>query len=554
MEPRTALEMRSFLQDFATLSTNREIGNQRMSAAAARNDGRLSPVVTLGAVSVNVGADAVIGEKPSQDFPDALRAYRIRQGLSLAALARRAGVDKATLSRWESGAGRPRVPELTAVLEALAVPPAHHPAFFASLDRIRGLRALRGEDNSESLRQRNGTTVQQTATRTAPAMLPPVPCGGDLLRAMRLRNGRTQEEVATNLGVAVSTVHRWERSEVWPDSATLHTLCHLLGAHPAEIAALTRGRFALSADLPNDFLRPLSRVEAIETLFQRVYRLVTRRSLEPDDEALDDLRYLVLEGQVWSLAARTDSPAAHLLLSHLYARRAESLIHRYREVESLRYAERALECASSLPSRLRGPFDWENLWQYSPESLAVVFRAAALARLGSQKGRGADASRAAYRRAARLLLDHAGPLSAPNLEMRAALVSRAANFMALAGDGKAAESLAWEAHGLSRPCDPLSVVRFRQRDIARVYLCLGRAADAAPLVEELVATEPSIVTTGVQIDDLLLQAEVCLKLGGTHLGQAQTALMAARSAAKAGNVTFHQRRMDALTATLARHG
>ncbi len=51
-----------------------------------------------------------------------IRLLRERRGLSLAELARRAGLAKQTLSRLEQGSGNPTVDTLFAIAEALRVP------------------------------------------------------------------------------------------------------------------------------------------------------------------------------------------------------------------------------------------------------------------------------------------------------------------------------------------------------------------------------------------------------------------------------------------------
>src|SRR5688572_1766966 len=94
-----------------------------------------------------------------------LREWRTSRGLSLGGLALKASVGKATLSRWESGASRPRIAELEAVLDALRSSPAQR------LEALAGIEAPRAAQR----------------LRAAPAGGPPV--RGDLLRAMRLRRG-----------------------------------------------------------------------------------------------------------------------------------------------------------------------------------------------------------------------------------------------------------------------------------------------------------------------------------------------------------------------------
>ena len=59
---------------------------------------------------------------PLEVIAASLRAERRRAGLSLAEVARRAGIAKSTLSQLESGSGNPSIETLWAISTALDVP------------------------------------------------------------------------------------------------------------------------------------------------------------------------------------------------------------------------------------------------------------------------------------------------------------------------------------------------------------------------------------------------------------------------------------------------
>ena len=68
----------------------------------------------------------------SGTFPETLRAYRRRAGLSQLALATRAGLDSTTVNRWESGARQPTREHVFAVAVALNLSPRDTDRLLAS--------------------------------------------------------------------------------------------------------------------------------------------------------------------------------------------------------------------------------------------------------------------------------------------------------------------------------------------------------------------------------------------------------------------------------------
>src|SRR5579862_2029450 len=104
-----------------------------------------------------------------------IREMRTAGGWTLGRLAQKAGVSKATLSQWESGARQPRIVELEAVLETLDASLPQRAQGLAHIEAPRALRRLRNAEET--------------------AGLGPPPTAGDLLHAMRLRRGYTQEQV-----------------------------------------------------------------------------------------------------------------------------------------------------------------------------------------------------------------------------------------------------------------------------------------------------------------------------------------------------------------------
>ena len=211
---------------------------------------------------------------------DFLQQARRERGLSLGKLAAKVGVNRSTLSRWESGKTVPRPHELAATCVALDLPVSALDSFQESLGRA---------------------PVATDSDDTRP------PVSGDLLRALRFRHHWTLSETARAANVPVSVLTKWENGDMWPDASRLHTLCFALGASPEETAILTNGRF-----LPSLLPPRLSDLDALDCLETQRTRVQTQMDDGQNDAA--ELGLLLLEQDAWRLSRRV--AAAHTVLLH----------------------------------------------------------------------------------------------------------------------------------------------------------------------------------------------------------------------------------------------
>ncbi len=241
-----------------------------------------------------------------------LRQMRASRGLSLRQLAQASRVNPSTLSRWEADITCPRVYELEAVLTALRASDSERARAWQQLNAPRG--------------------VQVIATKPMSGVLPvgAAPIGGELLKAMRWRRGWTLEQVALQLGVTVSTVSRWERSERWPSEEQLSRLCCMLGASEAEHTALQSGRGVL-----NWLPFPVASALDLAALLEAVR--ANQMGVEP---ALMELVYLCIEGRVWQLVGLGKAQVG--LLLDAYAYHCSWLVEQARIQEAQLPASRAL--------------------------------------------------------------------------------------------------------------------------------------------------------------------------------------------------------------------
>lgn len=150
-----------------------------------------------------------------------LRDLRQRRRLTLGRLSLLSGVHKATLSRWESGAFLPRIPELKRVLTALDATDDERAACLRLLDVPR---AIHAEEDEPAGRLRISL--------------------GDMLFGLRQRVHRTQQEVARAAGISRSLYAQWENDAGRPSDAQLHRIGFALGATAEEIVGISQVIFS----------------------------------------------------------------------------------------------------------------------------------------------------------------------------------------------------------------------------------------------------------------------------------------------------------------------
>lgn len=235
----------------------------------------------------------------STTLPLLLRETREQAGLSLGKLTARSGVNKATLSRWEKDQSAPRVPELTAVLDALEVANGGRGRFWTAIGQPRTVAVLRREVD-------------------APILHP-----GDYLRALRSRAGKTQGEVAREMDITPSKVGKWERGELLARGSEAHAFCHACGASADEAAFLT------VAVLPNNEVVLPDR----EMVFQRLYNVALK-----SPKAGRDIKFLALSAQMESLMMLGKADIKDL--AAVWGRHVESLNYMGRFDEALPVAHR----------------------------------------------------------------------------------------------------------------------------------------------------------------------------------------------------------------------
>jgi len=141
-----------------------------------------------------------------------LREQRETRGLSLRQASFQAQLAPSTLSRWESGTTVPRVPELEGLLRALGVDGEDVLRILVSLNAPRAVKAVRSATDPSSV----------------------APSGGALLHALRSKARLSLADVAHALGVAASTVSRWEASTAHPSPQAAEALLDLVQATTEE--------------------------------------------------------------------------------------------------------------------------------------------------------------------------------------------------------------------------------------------------------------------------------------------------------------------------------
>jgi transcriptional regulator with XRE-family HTH domain len=414
-------------------------------------------------------------------IPGALAAYlrQLRQsrGQSLAALAARSGVNERSLSRWENGAARPRLPELDQALRALGASPSEQA-------RARGLAGA----------ARARVWQQREAAAGAAALLgePAIPPGpGALLRALRHRRGLSLAETASRLRLRPSSVSRWERSEMLPETDHLEALLGLLEARPEEREAL---RAALAGAGPlagwTAAEEPLT-LEALQGEFTRL----SRHEMWQEAGGLLDLGFVSLEAQLWSLALHEgpEGAPARSLLARACAYHAFWLSNAGRLGEA---APLAWRCR-----RLCEPD--------GPESHAYLIATIISARWAAAGG---VESRARARR----YLESALPWER-HPDLQAWAMSKLGHCLMQRGDADGALHLAREGRALAGRYDA-GEAWHRKLNLVELLLQADRGAAAL----DCLATDPQLgVTPGERTREALLWAAAHLAVGDRREAQAQ---------------------------------
>lgn len=188
---------------------------------------------------------------------------RLALGLSAVEAARRAGLSRSALHRWESGENAPPAEALSGLLAALEVD---------GRDRARLLTIVAPR----------GAHRELSATPLGAPIHP-----GHALKALRARRGLTQSALAAALGVTQGTVARWETGSKAPSEEALARALAALGAGGEGAAWLSSAAF--------DSHVPLRDPEEA---------LAVARSLAPTYDRADPVPLMALERELWELAAR----------------------------------------------------------------------------------------------------------------------------------------------------------------------------------------------------------------------------------------------------------
>jgi transcriptional regulator with XRE-family HTH domain len=418
-------------------------------------------------------------------FGTHLRELRVARGLSLNRLARQAGIGAATLSRWESGAAQPRLPELEAALSALGATTAQKRKALARLDAPRALRRLRQE-------------MKQSAERNP--LLPP--SAGGLLRALRLRRGLTQARAAAQTGVAQSTLARWERGDLWPSTTDLHRLCFALGAREAELIALTCCPETLAPPLDD---APLSLEEA-RAWIQRI--IGQEQDREPSE--LVELHFWQMTARLWPLYTAWGEDG-RIFLAEAYARHAQWLIG----------TDFGVERPPAVPRRVEALHHCEQslavLQRTSPPTLMATLTQARLAvypasNVRPETGIALLRGWAGYR----LVPSDAWTEEGLPPEFAAWLLRDLAEYMALQGRTEEALRLSQKSSQIASLSSNTAEKRLRDTDRAEQLLRAGKPGEALETLPPLTSSESFRAASW----QALLRAEALFQTGQRQEAQA----------------------------------
>lgn len=163
--------------------------------------------------------------------------------------------------------------------------------------------------------------------------MPLAPCGGALLRALRRKSRLSLVEVALRLGVAASTISRWEASVSHPAPEMTEALLNLLNATPEERVCLAASGVAkIKAERP-----------AFDAAYYRSELDKVEASLRHGGSDGAELRLLQLQSLLWWSLREPEARDLWRRAHGLYARYL-ALWERY--PEAISQAEIVLEAES----------------------------------------------------------------------------------------------------------------------------------------------------------------------------------------------------------------
>ena len=371
-----------------------------------------------------------------------LRQIRCARHLTQAQVARRSGIGRVTLNRWEKGEQQPHKQTLEILLKALST----------SLEEQQQACSLL------SAPSRRPETHALIVRLGEPSGIGPMPHVGAFLQALRVRYGLSQEEAAQRLGVTERTLRRWEKSEIQPSSAQIQALCYTLGARTEEMLALTAGHLPSVSETTaqNTSLDDIK--EQAKALFSDI--TPARR------KSLKDLGFFVLEVQAWPLALQSE--AGRRLLSQVYGYHAAYLSSYQRWSESGLYANRSLDLLSGTEA---------------PDTIRIL---AALAAARVMVFRG---SHPAPKRGVDMLRHWVNLAQDP--AYKAWILSDLAEYIALSGDTETGLPLSQQAREIAAECENRFERYHRELAEARMLIGAGKIEGALLLTARNLNTLPA---------------------------------------------------------------
>lgn len=226
------------------------------------------------------------------------------RGLCLAEAARRAGVSRSTLNRWESDEVPPRASALVRLLDVLSVAPS---------ERTR--------------------VLAEVVPKAASLELARTPIGspvhvGQALRSLRTCAFVTQSELARRAGISQAAVAKCETGAIRPTSETLSRILAALGATPESAGWIRR----LAAEEPVAMQCPLEAQKWLD-------------AHRPDQRNPGVVPLFAFEREVWTRAAR--DPRWEPLLAETISWRCLAHIYTAETEASKEAARNALAMARS---------------------------------------------------------------------------------------------------------------------------------------------------------------------------------------------------------------